>query len=120
MQITLFLQREPSGRALKLNLPFKKPFSLSISAQGDLFLLAINNATGAFPPDFPNYGVSQRVITRMCQVEKRFTNCNGCSKQILPWSSAFIFSSVLITSNLGASSEPGRHLTHISFSIHDS
>ena len=39
MQTTLFLLREPFGRALKLNLSLPRPFSLSISAQGDLFLL---------------------------------------------------------------------------------
>ena len=43
----------------KLNLLFKKPFSLSISAQGSLFLLAIPNATAAALPDFQNYVARQ-------------------------------------------------------------
>ena len=60
-KITLFLWREPSGRPLMLNLPFKRAFSLSISAQEGLFLLDISNVTAASPPDFPNY-VGARVI----------------------------------------------------------
>lgn len=56
MQITLFLSKEPFGRVLKLNLPLKRPIFLSISAQVDLFFLAIHKVTATSLPNFPNYG----------------------------------------------------------------
>ncbi len=66
------LLKEPSGRVrvgiLKLNLPFKRSFSLSISAEGGLFLLASL-------PAFLNYETgqgSQRTRTRYSLIKKYF------------------------------------------------
>lgn len=56
----LALWREPPGRALKLNFAFQKNTYLSISAQGGLFPLAIQNITAASLLDFPNYRAGQR------------------------------------------------------------
>lgn len=56
MQIT-FLSGKPSVGALKLN--FKRPFSLSISAQGGLILIAINKVCAASLPDDSNCGAGR-------------------------------------------------------------